>query len=184
MKQQFTNLEATYEREIASKAENKAKFYVILAFLAVIIYVIMGIRPLAVTTAANRKVLVELKDIRANLQQKTTRMRQEEVKINELGEQLDVLYTRLPEQPSIENYLESIVFAAGKSGFSVLKLQRQTQTNNAIDIEIDVTGNISFLPQLIEDIENSARFTKVKEIRTETNEGITNVKLLVQVFVL
>ncbi len=175
---------ATFQREIIEKAGNKAKFYASFAFLTVVLFVMLGIRPVTITAAENRKVLLELRDIKTQLETKLDKLEQGTEEMNGLSEKIDILYIKIPQDLYLEEYLEEVVFAAAKSGFVVQRFRQQESTPGAVPIEIEFTGSISSLPKLTEALENTRRFTSLKTIRTEAQDNYTDIRLVVTIYTL
>ncbi|MBT6401082.1 hypothetical protein HN803_06255 [candidate division WWE3 bacterium] len=168
---------AVYQREVASKADNKAKVFLTGAFITVIIFLIFGIRPLSITTAQNGKVLRELKTIEKGLEVKLAKIDDGTIKIENLKSKIKLLNKRVAPDILLEDYLEEFVLGAAKSGFVVQRFRQVDSPGDAIPLEIELVGNIKSLPKLIQTIENSTRFTEITNIRTGLEDIFTNVRI-------
>ena len=179
---------ATYQREIARKPENLVRLYVSLAVAAVVLFVIFGIRPLAITAAQNGKFLAELRDIKLGLETKVAKIESESEKINGLSAEIDLLYKKLPERPELEEYLQELVLDAADAGFVVQRFRQQEGSEDSqggISLEIEFTGSLDSIPQLVGAIENAERFAEIRDVRTTTREdGGTDVRISVVVYTL
>ncbi len=100
-----------------------------MAFGTVVLFLIFGIKPLAVTTASNKKVLAELNTIEQKLENKLQKISTSLDKLDLLSEQIDILNQRVPQTITFEEYLEGpeiavegLLSAAGLEVFKVGKL--------------------------------------------------------------
>jgi Tfp pilus assembly protein PilO len=173
---------ASFQREILEKSENNAKFYIGLVFIAIVLFVILGIRPLALTAAENRNVLLELGKINTLLKQKVQDLKTGAQQMNDYSDQIDILYTKMPENVYLEEYLKEVVLASAKAGFVIQRFRQQDATEGKIPIEIELNGEISNLPRLVKALEGTSRFTVVRSIRTNAEENYTDVRVLVEIY--
>ena len=175
-------LAATFQREVIEKIGNRAKFYIGLVFLSVILFVLLGIRPLALAAAENRKVLLELRKINVQLEQKITALETGAQQISDYSEHINILYTKIPQDVYLEEYLEEIVLATAKAGFVIQRFRQQDVTEEKIPLEIEFSGDISNLPSLVLALEETSRFTVVRSIRTNAQDYYTDVRFLVEIY--
>lgn len=173
---------AAYQREIAGKPLNKVKFYVGLVAATVVLFVIFGIRPLAVTAAQNVKLYRELREIKEGLQTKTTKIDRDTQALSSLSSQVDLLYKRLPEGALLEEYLRELVLSSAKAGFVIERFRQQEGYEQGNPVEVGFTGNLGSLPDLIAEIENGQRFAEIKSIKTAAREGSTDVTIVLVVY--
>jgi len=173
---------AGFQREVIEKAGNRAKFYLTLVFLTVAIFVVLGIRPLALTAAENRKVLLQLRRIDTLLKQKVQDLDTGIEQMSAYAPYIDILYTKIPEDILLEDYLEEVVLAAARAGFVIQRFRQQDVTEDVIPLEIELSGEISNLPNLIEALEDTARFAIVRSVRTNAEDYYTDVRVLVNIY--
>ncbi len=176
------DLLATYEREIAKKPENLAKFYVVLATAIAVLFVFFGIRPLAITTSQNYALFTELKEIRNALNSKIQTIDTETEKLSEYSSKVDLLYKKIPESQMLESYLSEIVLGAASEGFALQRFRQQENTNEAFSLELEFLGNINSLSNLVEIVESTDRFASINSVRTEESDTSTSIRLDVTIY--
>ncbi len=176
---------AAYQREIAGKPENLVRLYVGLAIAAVVLFVIFGIRPLAITAAQNGKFLAELRDIKLSLETKVAKIESESEKMSGVVTEIDLLYKRLPEESKLEEYLQELVLDAADAGFIIQRFRQQGSSEGEIPLEVEFTGSLGSVPQLVRAMENAERFAEITDVGTITREdGGTDVRITVVVYTL
>lgn len=156
---------AAYEREVLRKPINRVKFFIGTGFTLFVIFFILGVRPVAINSAENTKLLIELKEIKKNMEIKDEQLTTGLAILIENKKNIEYMQVLLPDETNVQNYLESFVVTAAKNGFFVKRfLQSPSKDNYAIPIEIEVVGKLNNLPELISAIEKTPRITNINQI--------------------
>lgn len=156
---------AAYEREILRKPINRVKFFIGAGFLIFVAFFILGVRPVAISAAENTKFLLELKEIRTNMETKDKQLLEGEKILTEYKNGIGYMSVLLPSENDIQNFLEDFVVTAAKNGFFVRRfIQPPAADGFTMPIEIDVVGKLNKLPELVEAVERTPRITNINEI--------------------
>ena len=127
--------------------------------------------------------MAELTDIKATLETKVSKIDTESEKIAGFGEEIDLLYKKIPDGAMLEEYLKILVLDAAESGFVVQRFRQEPGAGEGITLEIELTGSLGAVPDLVKAIESAERFAEVKGVGTTTREdGATDVKITVVVY--
>lgn len=169
---------ASYEREILRKPINRVKFFIGTGFFIFVLFFIFGVRPVAINSAENTKLLQELEEIRTNMRTKLGQINEGELSLTELEENLEYMNTLLPNESAVQNYLEDFVILAAKNGYFVKRFTKPSGANSeSVPLEIEIVGKLENLPELVAAIENSRRITNINEVFINSIEEDRNYSI-------
>lgn len=178
---------AAYEREVLRKPINRVKFFIGAGFFVFVLFFILGIRPVAINSAENTKLLSELKEVRSNMQTKLDQIDESEKDLAGLEKNIEYINSLLPNEGNVQNYLKEFVVIAAKNDFFVRKFTKPTSaSSSAIALEIEIIGKLNNLPALISAIEESQRVTNINEITLSNIEEEENysIRLEMEIYTL
>jgi len=178
----LSKIEATYTREVELKPDHHVRFYGVLLLIAILIFVVFGIRPTLISYAQDSALRSQLKQINNSMEQKLKDLKTAEEDMRITQDNIDLLYNKLPKSNDLQNFLKEFVFASSKSGFITDKLRISSIDQDSFLISITLKGSVANLPYLIKDVENLERINNIDEIETLSAEDEMFTRLKIKIY--
>ena len=162
--------------------EQSSFFYFYILCFSVVVFGFMGILPLGITSFKKVQTIQSLKMVIGNFQKKEAEsklMKEDYITIKPYLYFLDIY---MPTDINVDDYLISLNAVAVNNGFSIKRLAPLgEEANNSLAIDVSLEG-FGELPDLIQDIEDLKRITRITDLEVTKIKGRERIELSLQIF--
>jgi Tfp pilus assembly protein PilO len=159
------------------------KFWMILAFLDLIVFGFLGLQ-LSLSTLAEKKA--KYSDIDKNmklLQSKKFILVDTAGDLKSVSAVLPQLFAAIPDLPDYPNYLVQLVTAAANNGFVVSNLiSANAPTNKEVSLNMQLSGNRNNVSPLVTSLEKFPRMTSIKTLKLDLTEPLAKMDVTLNIY--